>query len=224
MIPVESPLELRASFRRIRRCSERRKLLRQLLNPRPWRFRVTPLPPTHKVVKENSEAPDPLVSASILQRNILQLHFIPLFRLRDTPLCSLYRLYEDLCRGDIILMGYESTYFFNHNQASWRLSQIEDPKDTDVVRYTVLASFVEALVAAFNWKIEQGLRRNGTHASEIGDNDDYQLFLETSPSWTSRVGPLAETLDLRPPNNKDGVSPVFQERNIEAPMGYLYSV
>ncbi|KAM3502138.1 hypothetical protein MY11210_009156 [Beauveria gryllotalpidicola] len=219
-----TPLELRASFRRIRKCSERWRLLWQLLNPHPWRFQAKPLPPTHDVLTANAKAADPVASASRLQRNILQLHFVPLFRVRDTPLCSLYRLYEDLCSGSIILMGYESTYFFYHNEASWRLSQIADPKDADIVRYAVLASFVEALVAAFNWKIEQGLRRNGTHASKIGDNDDYRLFLETPPSWTSRVKPLAETLDLRPPNSKDGVNAVFQKRNIEAPMGYLYSV
>lgn len=34
--------------------------------------------------------------------------------------------------------------------------------------------------------------------TEIGDNDDYQVFLESSPSWTSRVKPLVQTLDLLP--------------------------
>lgn len=88
----------------------------------------------------------------------------------------------------------------------------------------MLASFVKVLVAAFNWKIEQGLRRNGTHASEISDKDDYQLFLETPPGWKSRVKPLAESLDLRPQNSEDKVNAVCQKRNIEALMGYLYSV
>lgn len=219
-----TPLDLRASSRRIRKCSERRRLLWQLLYPRPWRFQVKPLPPTHDVLTTSAKAGAPMHIASPVQRNIRQLHFVPLFRVRDTPLCSLYRLYEDLCSGDVILMGYESTYFFNHDEASWRLSQIADPKDADIVRYAVLASLVEALVAAFNWKIEQGLRRNGTHASKIGDNDDYQLFLETPPSWTAGVEPLAETLNLMPLNSTDGANAIFQKRNIVAPMGYLYSV
>ncbi len=175
-----TPLELRSSFRRIRKCSERRKLLWQLLYSRPWRFQAKPLPPTHDVLTAKAAAAGPegeVVSASRLQRNIRQLQFIPLFRVRDTPLCSLYRLCEDLCSGSIIPMGYESEYFFHHDEASWRLSQIADPEDADIVRYAVLASFVEVLVASLNWKIELGLRRNGSIASEPGQNDDYQLFL-----------------------------------------------
>lgn len=219
--PNITPLKLRTSWGRIRKaCSERRKLLWQLLYPYPWRFQAEPLPPTHDVLIK--AGPD-VASASRVQRNIRQLQYIPLFRLRDTPLCSLYRLYEDLCSGNIIMMGYEATYFFHHNEASWRLSRIADPEDADVVRYAVLASFVEALVASFNWKIEQGMRRDGTHASEVGDNDDYQLFLETAPSWTSKVEPLAETLNLRL-NCQDGANAIFQKRNIVAPMAYLYSV
>ncbi|PQK08400.1 hypothetical protein BB8028_0001g04770 [Beauveria bassiana] len=231
---LSSPLEVRSSLSRIRhKCSGRRKLLWQLLYPRPWHFEAKPLPPTHDVLMAKAKAAEPLASTSrvvvvrsdsLLQRNIRQLQNIPLFRLRDTPLWSLYRLYEDLCSGEIILMGYESDYFFAHNEASWRLSQIPDPKDADVVRYAVLASFVEALVAAFNWKIEEGLRRNGKHAFKVEDQADYPRFLETAPSWTSRVVPLAETIDLRLPSNKDGVNEIFQKRNIVATMGYLYCV
>lgn len=121
-------------------------------------------------------------------------------------------------------MGYEATYFFRHNEAAWGLSQIEDLKDADVARYAVLASFMETLVASFNWKIEQGLRRDRRHAVEICDKDGYELFLETAPIWTNKVESLAEVLDLRPPNSKDGLNAVFGTRNIEAPMGYLYSV
>ncbi|KAM3443251.1 hypothetical protein MY4824_000554 [Beauveria thailandica] len=231
---LSTPLKLRSSLSRIRKkCSGRRKLLWQLLYPRPWHFEAKPLPPTHDVLTVKAKEVNPVastcqevvvISDSLLQRNILQLRNIPLFRLRDTPLCSLYRLYEDLCSGEIILMGYESDYFFAHDEASWRLSQIPDPKDTDVVRYAVLACFVEALVAAFNWKIEEGLRRNGKHAFELEDKADYPLFLEKAPDWTSKVGPLAETIDLRAPGNEDGVNAIFQKRNIVATMGYLYCV
>ncbi|OAA71253.1 hypothetical protein ISF_01804 [Cordyceps fumosorosea ARSEF 2679] len=223
--PYITPLQLRSSWRRIRRnCSDRRKLLWKLLYPLPWHFQPKPLPSTHDVLTANARATEPVPSASLLQRNFLQLRAIPLFCLRDTPLCSLYRLYEELCSGELVFLDYESSYFFFHNEPSWRLSQIADPKDPDIGRYTVLASFVEALVVAFNWKIEQGLRRKGTYALEMGDNDDYQLFLEAPPSWTSRVKPLAEPLDLMPLNCKDGTNPTFQKRNIKAPMGYLYSV
>lgn len=222
MVLSQSPLKLRGSFNRLRKCSQRRKLLLQLLYPIPWSFQVPPPSAPGRLIA--SMGAGPLVDASLIQRNIRQLHEMPLFRVRDAPLCSLYRLYEDLCTGNIIMMGYESTYFFYHSETTWQLSQVPDPEDNDLVRYSLLASFVEALVAAFNWKLEQGLRRDGSQISGEEDNDSVQVILETPPSWTSKVKPIAKRLDLRPPNNTDSLDLAFQRRNIEAPMGYLYSV
>lgn len=134
------------------------------------------------------------IDTSSLQPNILQLHNIPLYRLRDTPVRSLYRLYEDLCSGNLIMMGYESDYFFYHTENSWQLSQVPDPRDTDPIRYAVLASLVEALVSAFNWKLEQGLRRDGTHNA---DGSRAVVHLQTRPTWTAQAQPLPERLNLR---------------------------
>jgi hypothetical protein len=222
MVSSQSPLKLRASFTRLWKCSRRRKLLLQLLYPIPWSFQVPPPSAPGRLIA--STGTGPVVDASLVQRNIRQLHDVPLFRVRDTPLCSLYRLHEDLRCGNIIMMGYESSYFFYHSETTWLLSQVPDPEDADLVRYSLLASFVEALVAAFNWKLEQGLRRDGSQVLGVGDNDSVQPVLESPPSWTSKVNPVAERLDLRPPNNTDSPDIAFQRRNIEAPMGYLYSV
>ncbi|GAB0138880.1 hypothetical protein EsDP_00007102 [Epichloe bromicola] len=116
------------------------------------------------------------------------------------------------------MISYKSDYFFSHTGASWKLSEIPDPQDPDPVRYALLASFAEALVAAFNWKLEQGLGRGG--AQNAGSDDGR---LESSPGWTGRVKPLPERLNLRP-NDNEGADPNFLKRNIEAPMGYLYCV
>jgi hypothetical protein len=35
-----------------------------------------------------------------------------------------------------------------------------DPHDADPIRYAILASMAEALVAAFNWRLELGLQRD----------------------------------------------------------------
>jgi hypothetical protein len=51
------------------------------------------------------------------QPGIRQLFNIPIYRLRDTPLRALYRLFEDLCARDFVMMGYECTYFFFHSEA-----------------------------------------------------------------------------------------------------------
>lgn len=206
----QSPLKLRASLRRLKRCSHRRNILFRLLCPLPWHF---PLPSPKQPAQLAADR-----GRILIQPNILQLHSIPLFRIRDTPLCSLYRLYEDLCVGNILMLSYESDYFFSHTEAAWKLSEMPDPQDSDPVRYALLASFAEALVDAFNWKLEQGLRRGGTQnaGSDHGG-------LETLPRWTERVKPLPERLNLRP-NNNESADPNFLKRNIQAPMGYLYCV
>lgn len=115
------------------------------------------------------------------------------------------------------MMGYESDYFFYHTEHSWQLSQIPDPHDKDSIRYAVLASLVEALVSAFNWKLEQGLRRNGTHGGDKAVN------LQTRPDWTADIQPLPERLGLQR-NETDSAGPEFLKRNIDAPTGYLYCV
>ncbi|KAG6261736.1 hypothetical protein E4U49_003674 [Claviceps purpurea] len=206
---LQSPLKLRATYSRLRKCTGRRKVLFQLLITIPWHFPIPALSsPSDYHSRENSS----------LQPNILLLHNIPLYRIRDTPLRSLYRLYEDICSGNLIMMGYESDYFFYHTENSWQLSQIPDPRDRDPIRYAILASLVEALVSAFNWKLQQGLRRDGTH---VGDNKTANL--QTRPNWTADVQPLPEKLRLRK-SQADSADPEFLRRNIDAPTGYLYCV
>ena len=82
----------------------------------------------------------------------------------------------------------------------------------------MLASFAEALVDAFNWKLGVGLWRDG---SQTEDDCGVKASLESPPDWTSGVKPLAERLKLRR-SDGDGACPIFEERNIDAPMGNLY--
>jgi hypothetical protein len=58
-------------------------------------------------------------------------------------------LYDNLCADRLTLMTYECEHFFRRGSKRWSLSQIPDPQDTDLVRYSVLASLVEALVDVF---------------------------------------------------------------------------
>lgn len=92
---LQSSLKLRATYNRLRKCTGRRKVLFQLLFPIPWHFRTPALPsPSDYHATEKCS----------FQPNILQLHNIPLYRIPDTPLRSLYRLYEDLSSGNLIMM------------------------------------------------------------------------------------------------------------------------
>ncbi|KAF2191293.1 hypothetical protein K469DRAFT_720279 [Zopfia rhizophila CBS 207.26] len=68
-----------------------------------------------------------------------QIH-MPLFRARDNSLCSLYRLYDDLCAHELIMMGYECEYMFRRGSKRWLVSEIPDPQDSDPIRYAILAS------------------------------------------------------------------------------------
>ncbi|KJZ75415.1 hypothetical protein HIM_05111 [Hirsutella minnesotensis 3608] len=214
MFPDPSRLKVRASFKRLLRCSRRRNLLLRLLWLSPRHLQV----PVQLSVAELQRTADEM--PSLRQPDILQLYHIPLYRLRDTPLRSLYRLYEDLCSKNIIMMSYECDYYFSHDEARWQLCRIPDPLDPDPVRYALLASFAEALVSSFNWRLKLGLRRDGTQVEGGGREE---VLLETAPQWASKVPSLSEKLDLRL-HDKEDSNPIFLKRNIQASMGYLFCI
>lgn len=76
--------------------------------------------------------------------------------MHDTPLRSLYRLYECTCNRVPNEIMEEGVYFFHY-----QLKDIPEPRVPDPLRYAILASL--ALVEAFNFKIKLGLRRGVTH-------------------------------------------------------------
>jgi len=85
-------------------------------------------------------------------------------------------------------------YYFWH-QAGWRIKDIPDPKDPNPLRYAILASLVESMVEAYNWKISIGLRRGVRVASRAQDDanrNDHNKPFEEAPSWASRVPPVEE--------------------------------
>jgi hypothetical protein len=150
---------------------------------------------------------------------------IPLFQARDTPLRSLYRMYDDLCAGQLILMSYESDNFFRQVSSRWQLSQMPDPNDDDPIRYAILASLIEALVDAFNWRMELGIRRGAYAHLDRSANRATNFLREKSPSWTRNVGAI-EPLNLIDRSKEPHANPEenFLKRNIEAGVGYLYTV
>jgi len=151
-----------------------------------------------------------------------QLRSIWFFTIRDTPLRSLYRLCVSTCaqeHGEIML---ESAYFWRHG--NWPTRDIPDPKDPDPVRYAMLASLVEELVEAFNYKIGLGLRRG----VELYDTDYHALAeeenkpLEVCPAWTATVGPLDNTVVFG--NEGDYGMPAFRKRNIIADANQMRNI
>lgn len=214
-----SPLKIRSSIRRIRSCPDPWSLFFFLFWPLPWRYPIqSPLLPVEAVGQR-------LDIINERQAAILQLRSIPIFRMRDTPLRSLYRLVEDVCACDFIMMGYECTYFFFHTESRWLLSAVPDPRDDDPVRYAMLASMMEALVDAFNWRLELGIRRDNT--LDRSEKRATNFKREVAPSWTAKVEGVQNKLIF----NEEGWTESdmteernFWKRNIKVPNGYLYTV
>jgi len=113
---------------------------------------------------------------------------------------------------------------------------IEDPRDSDPVRYAILACLVEELVKAFNWRLGIGMRRNRQHIHRITDEDPYPPFTpELLPPWTKDVPPIDPQLTVDLPSTMvdpqgklilehGGSSQVFAKRNIVTDIGWLYTI
>lgn len=120
-----------------------------------------------------------------------------------------------------------------HRQGrKWSLHSIPDPCDPDPVPYAMLASIVEELVKAFNWRLQHGQRRNGKHIRRSIENPWPPYDPEVTLSWTASVPPIqAEDLCELPSDVvkdgqlilEDGGCETFLRRNFGASTRYLYT-
>lgn len=228
---AHSPLRLRRSITRLRHYNQYPHLvLLRLFIPYPaWYFSVHDRAPPKDIVG----------NASLFESregDIINLRAIPIWRARDTPLRSLYRLYEAIMSGEYVAMGPETEYFWFQSRKQWALHLIPDPQDPDPVRYAVLACLVEELVCAFNWRLSLGMRRNRAHVYRERDADPYPPFTpERLPEWTKNVPAIKEWMvaDLPPTMldsqkrlvlEKGGLNKVFAGRNIITNVGWLYTI
>lgn len=116
----------------------------------------------------------------------------------DTPLYSLYRLYEFFVVDHVT--GYRSQLEFFWKQRSWAVRDIPDPKDEDPARYAFLACIPALLVRSFNERIKLGLARetpaiiSPEEAEELRTRPESSKNYEEVPEWTKNVPALPETL------------------------------
>jgi hypothetical protein len=193
----KTPLQIRMTVRRARSCPGPFKILLKLVWPIPWHFKL-----------------------------VDQLQEIPLFKKRDTPTRSLYRMYENLSANLFPRLGLEVEYFYFHTEPRWALEAIPDPKDEDPVRYAILASLVEALAGAFNWRLSLGLLRDG---SKVFKSEEIVPYVPVKiPEWAKKVAAVGEGLVLleegMTQHSELNFSEPFQRRNITTSMGYLYTL
>lgn len=216
----QSPLGLRRTWRILRGISDRPFLaLLKLLWPFPWYFPCD-TPDSPRVLQATPEI------VSKRYRHIYKLRLIPLWRARDTPLRSFCRLYEAYCADDDDLVGFETEYFWKRSEPGWATELIPDPKDPDPERYAVLATLVEQLVEAFNWRLKLGKRRNGEFFEPAEDGTPASFVPEVCPGWVKHVPPLDELLvlhDWRDFRRQDDNSTVYTH-NVKAASGALTTV
>lgn len=228
---AHSPLRLRRSIIRLSHHNKWPYLvLLRLFVPFPsWYFPVHDRVPPKDILGNSS-----LFEAR--EGDIINLRTIPIWRARDTPLRSLYRLYEAIASGEYVAMGPETEYFWYQFRKQWALHLIPDPQDPDPVRYAILACLVEELVCAFNWRLSLGMRRNRAHVYRERDADPYPPFTpERFPDWTTNVPAIDKRMvaDFPPvmldPQKrlvleKGGSNKVFARRNIITNVGWLYTI
>ncbi|KAL6850790.1 hypothetical protein ACO1O0_007916 [Amphichorda felina] len=221
-----SPLKLRYSLMILSKISRHPYLRLIGLYLRVPRHFPCHLPPPPSRIA----AYDPEVYMDEHHLDIFELRLLPIWRWRDTMQRSFYRLYEAFSAYDEPLVGYETEYFWKR-QPGWDPGLIRDPREdgcTDPEELAVLASLAEALVDSFNWRLSLGLRRDGRHVEEEGDDDggpaDYVAY--HNPVWTESAPVLPERLILHKYSDPHDASshPLFDKRNIKATTAALRTV
>lgn len=227
----ETPLHLCGTLVRL---SHRHKYpilaLLRLFVPLPtWHFPV-PEPIPFRTMLDNI----PLLESRMASEDLTNMRSVPIWRARDTPIRSLYRLYEAMAAGEYYAIGPEVEYSWY--QRSWILCRVPDPRDPDPVRYAILASIAEELAKAFNWRLSLGMRSDKRKHIYCKTLEDVlpPYTPETVPSWTERIRPIDVERVADLPDALDssgslvletgGKSPIFAERNIVTDTGHFYTI
>ncbi|KAF9247768.1 hypothetical protein DTO027I6_8709 [Penicillium roqueforti] len=144
------------------------------------------------------------------ERLFQRIYRTPKDKLEDTPLFSLYRLYESLVLNDNIGLRNEFEYFW---YAKWPVVSIPDPQDPSKSRYAVLSAIPAFLVESFNQRIELGLPRKADPIMSREEMEQYQKedrIFESAPEWTDQVARLEDTLVI--PHDNEEILGSFDDK------------
>lgn len=132
----ESPLNLRGSL-------IRSSLFVSFCHYQHGTFRVPdPVPPKTMLNKIW------LLYSRLISADLTNMQTIPIWRARDTPLRSLYRIAREH-----YAVGPEVEHFWYQVRRPWELHGMPDPSDRDPIQYAILACIAEELVKTFNWRL-----------------------------------------------------------------------
>jgi hypothetical protein len=164
--------------------------------------------------------PPPTPEELLAQPNVYRkglfrrVHRTPKGKEEDTPLFSLYRLYEHLTLNDNVGLRNELEYFW---YATWPVASIPDPKDSSTSRCAVLSAIPALLVESFNKRIDLGLPRKADSIITREELEQYhkeEKVFESVPAWTTQVARLEETLVI--PHDNDEVLASFEDERASA--------
>ncbi|KAK4101368.1 hypothetical protein N658DRAFT_558881 [Parathielavia hyrcaniae] len=211
LLPTRTGLGLRNALRHARSLKHPPEphpylFVLRLLWPFPtWHFPAVLPPPPRQIMADPGR-----VSCRV--RDLRYLRSMPLWRARDTPQRSFYRLYEAFCAADGHMITYDTEYFWRRSSPGWATANIADPQCRDLGQYAVMASLAEVLVESFAWRLELGMRR--TDRSIISRSEDPQpsFVPEVYSPWTAKVPPLQSRLLIHPEEDREFDSP-FHRRN-----------
>lgn len=156
-----------------------------------------------------------LAQPNVYREHLFQrVHRVPKGKNEDTPLFSLYRLYEHLVLNDNVGLRNELEYFW---YAKWPVASIPDPEDPSPSRYAVLSAIPALLVESFNERIKLGLPRKADSIVTREELEEYakeEKLFEVVPGWTERVAALEETLVI--PHDDGQVLDSFEDERASA--------
>lgn len=212
------------SFDRVCRSQHPIRLLWTIYWPFPSQW---PLPPRLSVAEIRRD-PALVAERRKLMRTLL---YAPRWAARDTPLNSLYRIYEVACMGDQNSLMLESQYFW-HLHPEWAVKDIPDPHDPDPVRYAVLAGVAESLAESINYRLDMGLTRTGNPGHfefRPATEEEKVLLKEYPPVWAIHAPPCSGRVlighdDSVEDNGTSWGYPAFTKRNIVADVSGMYNL
>ncbi|KAF3100670.1 hypothetical protein TWF102_005052 [Orbilia oligospora] len=125
------------------------------------------------------------------------------FRAQDSPLASIYRMYEFLVADVWKQISYQADYLW---YSLFPVERIPEPSDIlDVKTYACIASLVQTLVKAHNYKINLGIPRYKPKGTTTRQRSELPRVLEKAPEWAVSYPPLSDT-------DAEGIRTIISDR------------
>lgn len=123
-----------------------------------------------------------------------------------TPEAVLDRMCESVIQKDTVAFMDDVQLFWRQG---WDLSQVQDPRTQDALKYALQACFLERMAEVWSEPPK-------SHSSK-------------APDWCRRVPPVQKAFSVIPDEYRefyegDLVSPIFSKRNIFAPRDFMFFV